>query len=223
MATVRPRDAASLILIRRDGGMPRLLMGRRSDGHLFMPGKWVFPGGRIERGDYRATAAAELPDAVARDVAATARHNRQDGARLARALALAAVRETFEETGLILGRPSPASTRPAGSWGAFGATGHLPDLSGLAYIARAITPPGRSRRFDARFFVAGAQGLAAADPVDSRELHELDWFTPEAALALDLPSVTRAVIALVGAHLEGRPPATPPLWAWRGRMRREPD
>src|SRR5918998_5474664 len=83
---VRPKHAATLILVRRDGPAPRLLMGRRAGGHAFMPSKWVFPGGRIERADWSAPSASELEPQTAAKV----------GAR-ARPLAMAAVRETFEE------------------------------------------------------------------------------------------------------------------------------
>ena len=97
---LRPRDAATLIVVRK-GARPTVLMGRRAPGHVFMASKWVFPGGRIERADFTAAAASDLdPDSAARLQAEIA-------PRRARALALAAVRETFEETGLRLARPAP--------------------------------------------------------------------------------------------------------------------
>src|ERR1700733_13234639 len=85
---VKPRDAATLIIVRRDGAKPRLLMGRRHGGHDFMPDKWVFPGGRIDRSDFRAPVASELRPEVAHRLYATGL------ARRARALALSAIRET---------------------------------------------------------------------------------------------------------------------------------
>jgi 8-oxo-dGTP pyrophosphatase MutT (NUDIX family) len=211
----RPRDAATLILVRSDGGAPTVLMGRRAGGHVFMPGKWVFPGGRIERADWFAPVAADLPLPVAEAVASAPRRVRADPLRFARALALAAVRETFEETGLILGKHG-APGRAGGGWQRFHGSGYRPDLSGLHYLARAITPPGRSRRFDARFFLADAGQLLSPEPQDSHELSELRWFPLADARALDLPTVTRAVLDLVEVHLSGESPA-PPVWAWRGR------
>src|SRR5271170_8366073 len=95
---VRPRDAATLIVLRRDGPKPRVLMGRRHGGHDFMPDKWVFPGGRIDPSDFRAPVASELRPNVA------ARLNKTAPPKRARALALAAIRETFEECGLLLGK-----------------------------------------------------------------------------------------------------------------------
>lgn len=197
-AAPRPRDAATLLLVRRDGP-PRVLMGRRHGGHAFMPDKWVFPGGRVHPSDFRVPAARELNAATAAALARTTTPAR------ARAIALAAIRETFEETGLLLARPGAARSR--GEWRAFLAAGVLPDLGALDFVARAITPPARSRRFDARFFVADAAALTGLDPRGSGELDELAWFDWPAALALDLPDITRAILHEVAARFDdpGRP------------------
>src|SRR5690349_12347772 len=101
---VRRRDAPALIHVRRDRTNPRLLMGRRAGGHAFMPSKWVFPGGRIDRTDFIAPAASDLTPAVEQKLQLTARHA---SPRLPRALAMAAVRETFEEVGLLLAKEAP--------------------------------------------------------------------------------------------------------------------
>jgi 8-oxo-dGTP pyrophosphatase MutT (NUDIX family) len=174
-------------------------MGRRSGGHDFMPDKWVFPGGRIDPADYRAPVLRELAPETAAALAATARLKRQDGAKLARALALTAVRETFEETGLVIGQLSGGRVQA--------------DLWGLAYVARAITPPARHKRFDARFLLADAEHLASLSPTDSRELGEVAWFTLADCRTLDLPTVTRAVLDVVDGHLAGRA-GDPPFWRW---------
>jgi 8-oxo-dGTP pyrophosphatase MutT (NUDIX family) len=214
-ALLRPRDAATLILVRRDGPAPAVLMGQRARGSAFMPDKWVFPGGRIDRSDWHAPVARDLAPAVATAVAERPRRAPADPLRFARTLALAAVRETFEETGLVLGqRAAPA--RAPGGWAGFHGAGYRPDLSGLSYLARAITPPGRPRRFDARFFMADASALLSLEPADSHELGEIRWFPLAEARALDLPTVTRAVLDLVEARLSGESVA-PPFWAWRGR------
>jgi 8-oxo-dGTP pyrophosphatase MutT (NUDIX family) len=203
-AALRPRHAATLVLIRRDGPEPRLLMGRRAGGHVFMAAKWVFPGGRLDRSDYGVPAARELEPATRALLERTAPPRR------ARALALAAVRETFEETGLILGRASVAAGRAPtrGSWRAFLDRGLLPDLEPLRFIARAITPPGRTRRFDTRFFLADAQALASLEPgAGCGELEETAWFGLPETAALDLPAITRFVLAEIAARLAepGRP------------------
>jgi 8-oxo-dGTP pyrophosphatase MutT (NUDIX family) len=199
MPVARPKDAATLILVRRDGPAPQILMGRRSGGHDFMPDKWVFPGGRIDRADYRAPVLRELLPDVAAELAGSARLKRQDGARLARALALTAVRETFEETGLVIGRHRVGRLEA--------------DLSGLRYIARAITPPARHKRFDARFLLADAACLQSLEPTDSRELGEVAWFALEDCRALDLPLITRAVLDVVDRHLAGSGGPLP-FWRW---------
>jgi len=182
----RPRDAATLILVRRDRGRPEVLMGRRHEGHAFMPNKYVFPGGRVDRSDYRGPAAAELRADVMARLALGASPGR------ARALAMAAIRETREEAGLILGR-AVQDHSPL-----------LPSLDVLDYVARAITPPYRPKRFDARFFMADAHHLADAD-LDalqgSAELPDLVWVTTEQARALDLPNITVMVIREIEARL----------------------
>lgn len=193
----RPKDAATLILTRRGAdGASEVLMGRRAPGHVFMASKWVFPGGRVERGDFNAAAAGDLP------ADAAARLTREVPARRARALALAAVRETFEETGLLLAEPAPAAS-VAGSWRAFRAEGALPDLAALSYIARAVTPPGRTRRFDARFFQADAAALLHPEPTAGcGELDEIAWIPLDDTAALDLPAITRFVLGEVRARLD---------------------
>ncbi len=191
---IRPRDAATLLVIRRDGPVPRVLMGRRVRGHAFMPDKWVFPGGRIHPSDFRVAAASELHPATLTPLARTAPPAR------ARALALTAIRETFEETGLIIGCPGKAATR-SGEWRDFLGSGHLPHLAPLRFVARAITPPARTRRFDARFFTVDAEHMVSLDPgAGSGELDEIAWFDWAAAAALDLPSITRAILAEVAAR-----------------------
>ncbi len=160
-----------------------------------MASKWVFPGGRIDRSDF---AAAAMTDP---NVATRSRLEAELAPHRARALALTAVRETFEETGLILGRPAPAAS-VAGPWREFRAAGALPDLAALTYIARAITPPGRTRRFDARFFMADASCLLAPEPTTgSGELDEIAWLPLNETRSFDLPAITRFVLTEVEGRL----------------------
>jgi len=192
---LRPKDAATLILV-RSGSAPQILMGRRAPGHVFMASRWVFPGGRIDRSDYGAASATDLPPATA------ALLEREVDARRARALALTAVRETFEETGLVLGRAAPRAS-VAGPWREFRALGALPDLGALTYVARAITPPGRTRRFDARFFMADASALLMPEPTaGSGELDEIAWMPLNEARDLDLPAITRFVLSEISERLD---------------------
>lgn len=207
----RPKDAATLILTRVREGEAEVLMGRRAPGHVFMASKWVFPGGRIDRSDFAAASVNELPSAEA------ARLTREVPARRARALALAAVRETFEETGLLLAEPAPPAS-VAGPWREFRAAGALPDLAALRYIARAITPPGRSRRFDARFFMADARALLHPEPTaGSGELDEIAWLPLAETRSLDLPAITRFVLGEVGERLAHPDRPLPYVRMVRGR------
>jgi 8-oxo-dGTP pyrophosphatase MutT (NUDIX family) len=190
-----PKDAATLILTRGGLKHAEVLMGRRAPGHVFMASKWVFPGGRIDRADFAAASANDLAPAEA------ARLTREVPARRARALALTAVRETFEETGLLLAEPAP-TVSVAGPWREFRALGALPDLAALSYVARAITPPGRTRRFDARFFMAPAKALLHPEPTTgSGELDEIAWLPLSEARGLDLPAITRFVLREVAERL----------------------
>lgn len=194
-ANGRPRDAATLILTRAGASGPEVLMGRRAPGHVFMASKWVFPGGKVERSDAAAAFATDLKPADA------ARLAREVPVRRARALALAAVRETYEETGLLLAEPAPPAS-VAGGWREFRAVGALPDLAALSYVARAITPPGRTRRFDARFLMADASALLHPEPTaGSGELDEIAWLPLTEARALDLPAITRFVLGEVAQRL----------------------
>jgi 8-oxo-dGTP pyrophosphatase MutT (NUDIX family) len=194
----RPRDSATLILVRSDGPELRILMGRRHERHSFMPGKFVFPGGAVDPCDAKVPPAVDLESHTLAKL--MLRMRGRPSARRARALAMAAVRETFEETGLIMGRPIPSlSPVPdAGAWQPFLNLGFAPDLSRLTFVARAITPPGRTRRYDSRFFLSPAGHLANLDTPARRANDELlapRWFSFAQARALDLPSITREILS----------------------------
>jgi 8-oxo-dGTP pyrophosphatase MutT (NUDIX family) len=210
--SVRPADAATLILLDHSAGAPRVLLGRRHSGHKFMPGKFVFPGGRLEPSDRRMAIAAPLDAVVEARLNARAR---RPSHHLARALALAALREIFEETGLALGAGDCGApdNPPEGAWARFAATGVFPALDGLDFLARAITPPSRSKRFDTRFLVADAALIAhredGAVHADA-ELGELVGTDLRETGTLDLPEITRLVLrdldqALAGGMSRFRP------------------
>jgi 8-oxo-dGTP pyrophosphatase MutT (NUDIX family) len=198
-----PRDAATLMLIDRSGPTPKVLLGRRHAGHKFMPGKFVFPGGRIEALDRDMTTVSELhPDMHAKLLERVAAPTPQ----LPRALALAALRETAEETGLLLGvkRDAPPAT-PGEIWTEFAKAKVHPDLGQIHFIARAITPPRRPRRFDTRFFTADASSVAhSIEGVvgPDSELVELTWVAIEKAAHLDMPTITGIVLEELLARVE---------------------
>src|ERR1700755_2888349 len=154
----RPKDAATLILVDRTAATPKVLVGKRHDKVVFMPGKFVFPGGRVDKSDNRVPVAAPIPKELEANLL---KGSPKITPSRAKSLAIAAIREACEETGLCLGRKSDGAT-PAlkGEWKPFSDAGLLPDPSSLFLIARAITPPGRVRRFDTRFFTGAASAIA---------------------------------------------------------------
>ncbi|WP_294541782.1 NUDIX domain-containing protein [uncultured Rhodoblastus sp.] len=199
----RPRDAATLILLDGKGKNTKILLGRRHGDHKFMPGKFVFPGGRVEACDRSMNVAGALDALVEARLIA---RRPGVGPIFARALALAAIRETFEETGLALGATEfgPPEKAPAGAWSAYAATGCMPDLQEMHLIARAITPPSRPKRFDTRFFAMDARHIAARVEGfvhQDAELVELVWIGLDKAETLDLPEITLRVLGELRARL----------------------
>lgn len=163
------RDAACLVLIDRSGPEPVVLMGRRLATQIFLPNKWVFPGGRVDDADHaRARAEAEHSHG-------TSGTNTYDAAHMP--FVIAAVRETFEEAGIAV---NASETQGA--------------LAGLIPLARAITPPGLPRRFDTWFYVAAWDRTRAPTGTPDGELLDLGWFTLPEVRALDLPLITRLIV-----------------------------
>jgi 8-oxo-dGTP pyrophosphatase MutT (NUDIX family) len=222
---VRPKDAATLILVDRSGRVPKVLLGKRHARHKFMPGKFVFPGGRVDPADRQMPVARPLdPGAQAKLMKRLARPSPAK----ANAFALAAIRETFEETGLVLGIPvMEIPAVPKGPWTAFAQAKTLPDLSDLHFIGRAITPPGRSRRFDARFFTLDASAIAhRVEGVTGpdAELVELVWMPLTEAKQLDMPAVTGVMLEELDARIAdgfGHDLPVPFYRMPRGRFTRE--
>ncbi|HEY1474353.1 MAG TPA: NUDIX domain-containing protein [Pseudolabrys sp.] len=197
-----PRDAATLMLIDRSGAKPKVLLGRRHLNHKFMPGKYVFPGGRIEALDRAMPAASELhPDTEKKLLERV----KNPGEAFARAAALAAVREVAEETGLLLGVKSDEPPAVPGEiWAEFAKSRVHPDLGNIHFIARAITPPRRPKRFDTRFFTADVSAVAhriegVVGP--NSELVELTWVPIEEATHLDMPTITGVVLEELAARV----------------------
>ena len=202
-ADSEPRDAATLMLIdRADAAAPKVLLGRRHAGHKFMPGKFVFPGGRIEALDRAMPAASELHPETQKKLLLRVAEPSPD---YARAFPLAALRETCEETGLMLGvkRDAPPAV-PGDIWADFARASVFPDLARIHFIARAITPPRRPRRFDTRFFTADASEVAhRIDGIvgPNSELVELVWVPIAEAARLDMPTITGVVLEELGARV----------------------
>lgn len=187
-------------------------MGRRRREARFTPGVYVFPGGRMEPDDRQARPATDLPGGEGGAFRSPAH---------ARALAMAAVRETAEETGLVLGVPGEVGPGADG-WEIFRALGVAPPLHRLRYVGRAITPAASPWRYHARFFMVEARHLHGTLGGDG-ELLDLRWVDPDGSLAAGLIDVTEAMLAEVRACLAD--PGRPPLFlCYRGErcyLRRE--
>lgn len=199
----RPHDAASLILVDRSGASPRFLMGLRHERHSFMPGYMVFPGGRLDASDRHMRVYGMLSPHTERNL--MAQTVRPSPAK-ARALALCALREMFEETGMLIGE-SDLGAPPVSSeaWRGFAEHGVYPSAEALHFMARAITPPAFPRRYDTRFFIAEAQHVAltveGAFGPDS-ELTQVRWLTRTQAEAENLAPITRVILGEAARRLD---------------------
>ena len=204
---LRPRDAATLILLDRAKGDVRVLMGRRHMRHAFMPGKFVFPGGRTDPADSRVVVASGLHPSEEQKLTAGA--GRTSLAR-ARAIALSAIRETYEEAGLLIGERG-SFVAGNSQWQAFAEHGVRPALHGLRLIARAITPPGGVRRFDTRFLGAWRSDVAVElpDGGPTQELEELVWLPLKEATQVDIPDITRSILGELERRLAKDPELAP--------------
>lgn len=195
---VRPRDAASLVIVRGEGEGTEVLLGRRAGRHRFMPHMYVFPGGRLDKVDMTAETLDSLDSRPLRRLAA------QFGGETAHGLAVAAVRETWEETGLRFGEMQGER--------------FIPRLSGIDYLARAITPPPSPIRFHARFFIThadGADGGGNAPLAGSGELLDLDWRPLPEALKMPIADVTEFILEEVARRVRGTAIEAIPLFSYQ--------
>jgi 8-oxo-dGTP pyrophosphatase MutT (NUDIX family) len=156
---LRPRDAATLIIVDTSSGEPRVLLGRRRMDMVFMPGRYVFPGGRVDTGDRQVTVEQDL--------------------------------RTIDLRKLMVGMKGTPSAARARSLA----------LARLRFFARAITPPGRPRRFDTRFFCVEADAIAHKVAIADGELSDLEWHSIAQARTLELPNITRVVLEDLGERI----------------------
>jgi 8-oxo-dGTP pyrophosphatase MutT (NUDIX family) len=196
---VRPRDAATLVPLRRNRDNVEILMGRRAGKHRFLPNLYVFPGGRVDDSDHRVTPLSALRHDVHAHLV------KESGPARARALAVAAVRETWEETGIVLGQVVEGTLQPA--------------LDRLDYLIRAITPAESPIRFHARFFAAQVKENDG-EVRSNGELLDLEWRSVADCLKLPVADITEYVLVNLDRLLDGRPREAPvPLFAFRnGRV-----
>jgi len=197
-----PRDAATIIIVDDNGSELRVLMGRRRRDQVFLPGKFVFPGGRVDATDAKAESADELHE---REVLKLLyRTGGQPSRTFARSIALAGIREVFEETGIVIGQKTGVINNPAlTGWQEFFNTGYRPALSGLRFFARAVTPPGLPRRYDTRFFCVPSRSIGLDTGQCDGELEDIGWYTISEACLLDLIPVTRLVLDDLKTQIAG--------------------
>lgn len=185
------RDAATLIVIDRDAMPSRALTGVRKRSLAFMPGLTVFPGGAVDKADGGIRIASDFSTETKRRV--TLRTSGLSESH-ARAFGLAAIRETYEETGLMLGIKGRASPAQHESWQAFYDNSLIPSLENLYLVARAITPPYRPRRFDTRFFTTDTTAIAHKTWPSASDLEDIAWLTLEEITAQPLAFITRQIL-----------------------------
>lgn len=204
------RNAATVIVIRDRLTNPRVLMGQRGSKAAFMPNKFVFPGGAVDKSDAHISLANPISEICAQRLLEDSDEDHTN------ALCVAAIRELYEETGQILGQKAPWSGDIPEDWQSFASLGFVPDATGLQFVFRALTPPGRPRRFDARFFLIDADHLST-DPDDftaaSDELSHLQWIAFKDVRRFDLPFITEVVLAEVAGRLhDTAPPSSIPYF-----------
>ena len=203
LGPTRPRDAATLILLDRRGDDFLVLMGRRHARHAFMPGKFVFPGGRTDPADSRIPVAGSLHPAEEDKLS---RNGSRSSKARSRSIALSAIRETYEEAGLLIGRKGSFAASRA-DWRGFVEHGVQPSLEMLRFVARAITPPGRIRRFDTRFLACWKSDVAVTlpDGGPTDELEEIVWLPISQAKQADIPGITRTILEELESRLRDDP------------------
>jgi 8-oxo-dGTP pyrophosphatase MutT (NUDIX family) len=199
----KPVDAAGLVLIRAGkNGEPEILLGRRHTKAGFLPDIYVVPGGKVDTADHAPSGFAET---LAPAVAAALKSG--GSRRPALAFPRAALRETFEETGLLvgaLGQPKAESDAPI--WQAYRDAGLAPPFGRIDFICRAITPVTSRRRYNTRFFLLDGD-VAQGTIRGNGELEDLAWRPASALGCLEIVDVTQYVLEEALRRWRARNPA----------------
>ena len=185
------RDAATIILLREKKDSTYVLMGQRGNKAVFMPSKYVFPGGAVDEDDSKVKLFKSIDE---NKIDLLHQYSKK---KMAKELCVAAIRELWEEAGLRLCAKVDDVGTISPEWKDFCNGLYLPDGSNLEYVFRAITPPGRPRRFDARFFICRAENIHGnLDDFSSAstELSHLHWIDINEVKSLNLPFITEVVL-----------------------------
>ena len=203
-----PRDGASLIIY--DASRNSVLMGRRAKKSRFVPDVFVFPGGGLEAHDWTVPTDRPLRQRVVNAVTQTPTSQAK-----AQALAMAAIRETAEETGLSISRPAKLQAELPEGWKPLLPSGHLPDASAIGYMGRAITPTESPIRFHARFFVC-LRDIVDGQLRSNGELEDLQWINLDDMRKYPMIDVQEFMLERLALALKNRGKALEPyLFAYR--------
>lgn len=199
----RPKLAATIVLYRGTKSNPQILMGQRARAHDFMPSVYVFPGGRVDRADSFAPHAGEMLPRTQRIL------SKYYSSARARAIVLAAIRETFEETGLCLTQKTDERIKNINhpSWDALRTQNRLADMSEIEVFGRAVTPPYRHKRFDTWFLLRHVdETTLSGQMVDSAELLNLGWYDLDEIDSLKTHRATDMMLHVLKDYFAGKTP-----------------
>ena len=220
--STRPKDASTLIIIRKKKQETFVLMGRRSMRARFMPGVYVFPGGVKEKEDLQAYKFFQLKPNKRINKKAVKSYSDTH----CQSLLLTAIRETAEETGLYLANERKNSLQPfinnKSTWYHFTENSYIPNINKLHFFGRAITPSIFKTRFHARFFLAFYEDFIGKIK-SSRELENLDWISLNEAKNKKIADVTEfmlnELIKLNNNYSNLSNKKTFPMFTWKNNKR----
>ena len=218
----KPKDASTLIIIRKNKKKTFVLMGQRPMQSRFMPGVYVFPGGVAEKEDLQAYKFFKLkPNKKVNKKAMKSYSNSH-----CQSLLLTAIRETAEETGLYLAESNRILSKPfinsESSWNHFTEKSYIPSIHKLLFFGRAITPSKLKIRFHARFFLAFYEDFVGKMKAN-RELENLDWISLNEAKNKKIADVTEfmldEIIKLNNNYSNVSNKKVFPMFTWKNNKR----
>ncbi|MEC8562116.1 MAG: hypothetical protein VXY22_05970 [Pseudomonadota bacterium] len=193
---IRPIDAASLVVYKEKKGRVQVLMGRRGNSAKFQPGYYVFPGGVKERWDNSTNFINHLDKKSIKDMGVS---NNQSKAH---ALAMTAIREAYEEVGLVFGIQTYKTQKIFNkNWRFFHENNIYPDLGALEYLGRAITPHYLPIRYHARFFSIAFEHHFCTEEVDG-ELEDIQWVDLSDPYKIKMMGVQKMILEILKTRIK---------------------